>query len=508
MTKSFTLKNIAYSINGKHILNGVSFTCDTNERLCLFGENGAGKSTVLKILTGDLEKDAGSVHTEGYVRFVYVPQEFDKKYFHITVEAYISLIAGKPYFKKVFAASRKLGFDSEMHRDKNCGGLSGGQQKILALSCALALNPDFLLLDEPENHIDIVSRMELLEMLKVYRGGILFISHDRLIIDSVATKIGEMVNGTLYISDGGYDDYIQTKLERIGGLQREYDKEEKRIKELRKALVILQQKAFRGKDVSQYRQRKAELEALVQEHKMTGRPEDKATRIKIRSAADALHKGKLLIKIKNASFGYDSSNCVFKGVTLEIRSGSKIVLLGRNGTGKSTFLKCITGELKVSSGEISTAEGIKVSYFDQHAEFLPEDNSLNIISTKLNIGDREAMSVLGTVKFDIDRMKSPAKNLSGGERMRLRFAVTFGLQPDLLILDEPTNHIDEVTWEILLEACKSFKGTLLLVSHDHEFIQGLNPSAIFMMKDHTVLERHKSLNELLHEMGAGIRNAF
>jgi len=504
MQKSISLKNIEYSINGKSILNGVSLKCSANERLCLFGENGAGKSTLLRIISGEIEPDEGNINREGHIRFVHVSQEFDKNFFEVTIEEYIELIAGKQYFKKVYELGKKLGFGLELNSNKKCGNLSGGQQKILALAVAFALNPDYLLLDEPENHIDIVSRMILVEMLSEYRGGIIFVSHDRLIIDSIATKIGEINSGRLHISEGGYDDYIQTKMERLGGLQREYDKETKRIKELHKALIVLQQKAFRGHDVPQYRQRKAEYEELRMSHKISSRPEDNKTKIKLTEQDGALHEGKLMVKIKSASFAYYSNDFIFKDVNLEIRSGSKVVLLGRNGTGKSTFLKCLMKENILDSGEITVAKGIKVSYFDQHSEFLPNENALEIVENRLNLSDKDTKSALGAMKFDIARMKSPTKNLSGGERMRLRFAVTFGLKPDLLILDEPTNHIDEVTWEILLEACKNFKGTILLVSHDHEFIENFSPSTFFMMKDKTVIERHKSFDELLKEMGANV----
>lgn len=504
MQKTISLKNIEYSINGKSILNGVTFNAKLDERLCLFGENGAGKSTLLKIISGELTPEKGSVNKEGYIRFTYVAQEFDKKFFKVTIEKYIEAVAGRQCFKKVYKLGKKLGFDLEKNQEKLCVNLSGGQQKILALATAFAISPDFLLLDEPENHLDIVSRLVLIEMLNSYRGGIIFVSHDRLIIDSIATKIGEVASGKLHISEGGYDDYIQTKMERLGGLQREYSKEEKRIKELTKALVVLQQKAFRGRDVSQYRLRKAELEELKQAHKQNRRPEDKKTRIKLLTQDDALHKGKLLIKMTAAAFAYTNKDFIFEDVNLEIRSGSKVVLLGRNGSGKSTFLKCLLNENKLSSGEVTISKGIKVSYFDQHAEFLAEDNPLDIVSTKLNLNDETAKSILGAVKFDISRMKSPTKNLSGGERMRLRFAIAFGLKPDLLILDEPTNHIDEVTWEILLEVCKNFKSTILLVSHDHEFIENFAPDTFLMIKDKTIVERYKALDDLLEEMRIGV----
>ena len=502
MQKSIALKNIEYSIHEKPILRGVSFKCGMYERLCLFGENGAGKSTLLKMLCGKVIPDSGVVHKEGHVRFAYVSQEFGKEHSEFTIEKYIEEAAGIQFKKKSFEISKKLGFNLETNKNKLCGLLSGGQQKIMALATAFALNPDYLLLDEPENHIDIVSRAVLIEMLKDYKGGIIFISHDRMIIDSIATKIGELANGELHISSGGYDDYIQTKMERLGGLQRQYDAETKRIRQLSQALIVLQQKAFRGKDVAQYRHRRDELEDIKRARKQNARPEDRETKIKITQRESALHKGKLLIRITDASFAYKQHEYIFEDTCLEIRSGSKLVLLGRNGTGKSTFLKCLIGEHVVSAGEIAVAQDIKVAYFDQHADLSPEETALNIIEDKLHMGNSDARSALGAMKFDIDRMKSLVKNLSGGERMRLRFAIAFGQKPDLLILDEPTNHIDEVTWEILLEACDSFKSTILLVSHDYEFIENFKPDMYWMIKGKKVVERHKDLQVLLEEMGA------
>jgi ATPase subunit of ABC transporter with duplicated ATPase domains len=499
--KSIALTDIQYAINEKPILQGVSFTCTENERICIFGENGAGKSTLLKILCGDISPDGGSVQKQGHVRFVYVSQEFDHSYADKLIETYIKELAGDVFFKKTYSIGSEIGFDLEKNKQNLCGSLSGGQQKILALSVAFAVSPDFILLDEPENHLDIVSRRELIVLMEKFKGGIIFISHDRMVIDTISTKIGELSSGKMYISEGGYEDYIQMKMERIGGLQRQYDAQSKRIKQLSSSIVILQQKALRGKEVSAYRKVKDELEDLKKSHKESGRPDDKKTKISISQTDQKLHNGKLLFKVKDGSFKYENAKSfIFKDANLEIRSGEKIVLLGRNGSGKSTFLKCLTRDLTLQSGEVVWAGGIKWAYFDQHAEFEPDANPLDVVMNKLNCIDIEARAALGAMKFDEGRMKTPVANLSGGERMRLRFAITFGLKPDFILLDEPTNHIDEVTWEILLNACTNSKSSILLVSHDYEFIQEFNPNVFWMMHGQKVLVRHKDLDTLLEEM--------
>ena len=501
MQKFIALKNIEYSINQKPILQGVSFRCSEEERICIFGENGAGKSTLFKIICGILEADAGSIQKQGHLRFVYVSQEFAHDYLEKTVGEYVKDLAGDSLTKKVYNLGLTLGFNIEGHKTKLCKSLSGGQQKALALSVAFSMNPDFILLDEPENHLDIVSRKELISVMENFRGGIIFISHDRLIIDKIATKVGELALGKIHISEGGYQEYIENKMLRIGGLQREYDAETKRIKQLSSSIVILQQKALRGKEISAYRRAKEELDGLKQAHKENAKPDGEGIKIKIAQSENKLHNGKLLCKIKEGSFKYESAKArTFEQVNLEVRSGDRIVLLGRNGSGKSTFLKCLTGKLPLKTGEITWAEGIKWSYFDQHAEFDPTHTPIEVIGKALGTLPQESQTVLGSMRFDVTRMKTNVQNLSGGERMRLRFAIAFGLKPDFIILDEPTNHIDEVTWEILLQACKNSKSSILLVTHDYEFIQEFNSSVFWMIHDQKVVARHKDLDILLDEL--------
>jgi ATP-binding cassette subfamily F protein uup len=501
MIKTISLKNIEFAIREKPILKGISFKCTETERLCIFGENGAGKSTLLKILCGIVEQDAGLVEKQGHIRIEYVPQEFDQTFKDLTIGEYIKKKTGDALLRKVFSFARDLGFDIEKHVEKSCVSLSGGQQKILVISTTLALSPDFILLDEPENHLDIVSRIELIRLLKEFKGGIIFISHDRLLIDALATKIGEIVAGKMYISEGDYDDYVQRKMERIGGLQREYDAETKRIKQLSSSIVILQQKALRGKEISAYRRAKEELEELKKAHKETSRPADKSTKVKFTTNTQGMHSGKILCKISSATFKYDDAKSrTFDNVNLDIRSGDKIAFIGRNGSGKSTFFKCLTKELPLTEGEVSWGTSTTWAYFDQHAQFDPDARAIDVVCKKLNMIDEEARTILGMMRFDSVRMMQDTKSLSGGERMRLRFAIVFGLKPDLIILDEPTNHIDEVTWEILLHACSTTKSSVLLVSHDYEFIEAFKPTVFWLINNQKIEPRHKDLNTLLEEI--------
>ncbi|HEY1037570.1 MAG TPA: ABC-F family ATP-binding cassette domain-containing protein [Candidatus Paceibacterota bacterium] len=510
--KAISLKNIAYEYAERPIFTDVNLKCVDSERLCILGENGAGKSTLLKIIVGQISLDSeddngvmsGTIEKTGHIRSVYVPQEFPHKSMTLTVDQYIEKEAAVNLTKKVYAIAKELGFDAERAHDSVCGSFSGGQQKILALATAFASSPDFLLLDEPENHIDIVSRVVLIRMLNEFRGGIIFISHDRLLIDSISTKVAELARGEIHVSEGTYDDYIEDKMQRIGGMQRAYDAETKRIKQLETAVVIMRQKAIRGKEVSAYHKKKAELDELKKAHKETGRPDDKKTAIKLSGATSGLHGGKLLCRVKDGSFRYEGQGRdLFRDVSLEVRSGAHIALLGRNGAGKSSFLKCLTGEHAFTEGETTWAEGVKWAYFDQHMKFDSGAKPVEIVMEKLNCFEVEARAALGAMRFDLKKMNTPIEGLSGGERMRLRFALVFGAKPDFLILDEPTNHIDEVTWEVLLFACKQSKSTILLVSHDYEFIQEFGPSVFWMIQGQSVVPRYKELGDLLEEMGGG-----
>lgn len=501
MAKIISLKNISQSFLEKSLLESVSFKFTDNERICIVGDNGVGKSTLLKIITGNIEQTSGTVEKNGHIRTHYIPQEFGDENLKITIEEYINKHAGMSLYKKVFSNGLLLGFNLEKNISKGCRFLSGGQQKILALSVGLAVAPDFLLLDEPENHLDIVSRLELAKILTDYRGGILFISHDRFMIDAIATKVAEVVNKKVFISEGGYQDYIDNRLARIAGMQRDFDKDSRRIKQLVAMMPILEAKAFRGKETSSYLKRKAELQDLKEKQKDSPRASDKRSAIRLRNTGADFHGGKLLCRVENASFRYKGNKGdIFKDINLELRTGSHLVLLGRNGSGKSTFLKCLTGNELFSSGSVVWTEGLTTSYFDQHAEFDGNKTALQEVTEKLRLIDEKGRAALGAMKFDSDKMDVPISTLSGGERMRIRFALVFGTNPDFIILDEPTNHLDEVTWQILLDACNNSKSTILLVTHDYEFINEFKNKSFWLIKGQSIKERHRDLEEIIEEL--------
>jgi ATPase subunit of ABC transporter with duplicated ATPase domains len=530
MHKSISLKKVSLSFTEKLILNEATFKCGFGDKICIVGENGAGKSTLLKIIEGKYEPNSGTVDRTGHIRTYYIPQEFEGIFIDKTIIDYIVTKGGASIINKSFTIAKTLGIDLELWKDTLCGSLSGGQQKILALSTGLAFSPDFLLLDEPENHLDIVSRLYLMDVLRSYRNGVLFVSHDQALIDSVAQKVAEVVDGKIYVSEGGYAEYRNFKLERIAGLQRDRVKEQKRIKSIETSLGILEKKAVRGKNTAQFHARKEELIELRDKHKGSHPISERKTAITLKSDSKGFHDGRLLLRINNLSFSYSPedvherndehqevnqlsnkrkvireskhvvSQNIFSEVDLELRAGKHVVLLGRNGSGKSTFLKCLTKNLAPTTGEVVWSPEVTYQYFDQHAEFPGDLSPFQIVMSGLNCSEEKAREVLGLMKFSREKMSVEIRNLSGGERMRVRFALVFGSNPECIILDEPTNHLDEVTWEILLSACNTSKSSIILVTHDYEFIEGIESKYFWMMKDSSVIERHKELENLIEEL--------
>lgn len=482
------------------MLDDISFVVAVPERACIVGENGEGKSTLLRLIAGTIEETSGTIHMSNGVRTYYVPQEFLPAYMDVTAKEFVIAEAGHAMYGKVEEICKALGIRLGNYAEQKCSLLSGGQQKILALSIGIALRPDFLLLDEPENHLDIVTRKKLLGLLQDFRGGLLCISHDRYVIDILANKVLEVAQGKIFVSEGGYAEYRAARLRRIEGKQREFDTEEKRITQLEKAFIIARQKAFRGKETAAYHKIKEELAGLKQDHKDEKRAKDEFTKIKISSSKTELHASKLLVKAEDITYNYPGKKPLFKKLSFEIRVGGNVVLLGRNGAGKSTLLKLLQGTLTPESGAITWAPGIKAHFFDQHMAFDLTLSARQVVEDHYGCGDEKARAILGSVKFDLDRMERPLESLSGGERMRLKFAIVFGMNPDIIVLDEPTNHVDITTWDILLDQCNNTKATLVLVSHDEEFIEKLENKLFFVLSKSEFRVRHKSLDELLTEL--------
>ncbi|EGU39506.1 ABC transporter ATPase component [Vibrio ichthyoenteri ATCC 700023] len=496
-----TINNGSLAFGDHPLLDKADFALQENERVCLVGRNGAGKSTLMKVIAGDVLMDDGKLtitqdvvvsrleqdpprNEEGTV-FDYVSGglaevgEFLKQYHDI-----LDLIAVDPSEKNINKLSRvqeKLDhlnawrFEDRINNvleslkldaHTKLTDLSGGWQRKAALARALVRDPDVLLLDEPTNHLDVTTIEWLENFLKDFRGSIIFISHDRAFIKSMATRIIDLDRGQLASFPGNYDQYLVDKEEmlRVQEMQNaEFDKK------LAQEEVWIRQgiKARRTRNEGRVRA----LKALREERSNRREVQGKA----IIQIDDASRSGKIVFEAENLHYAIEGKQIV-SDFSFNIMRGDRIALIGANGCGKSTLLKLLLGNLEADSGRLHCGTKLEVAYFDQYREILDPEKSVidNLADGKqevmVNGKPRHALSYLQDFLFAPHRARTPVKALSGGEKNRLLLARIFLKPNNLLILDEPTNDLDIETLELLEDLLANYQGTLLLVSHDRQFV--------------------------------------
>lgn len=486
---------------GDHaLLDKAEFILQPNERVCLVGRNGAGKSTLMKVIAGDVQLDDGSIQQQSELRVSRLEQDpprdaegtvFDfvseglaeigqvlKQYHHL-----LDLISHEPTesnFAKLARAQEKIDhadawqFDNKItsvleHLQLQPGtllkDLSGGWQRKAALARALVCDPDILLLDEPTNHLD-VSTIEWLEgFLKEFKGSIVFISHDRAFIRSMATRIVDLDRGNLSSFPGDYDKYLETKEEMLRV-------EEEQNAEFDKKLA--QEEAWIRQGIKARRTRN---EGRVRALKQLRR--ERSERRDVQGKADmqlqeANRSGKIVFEAEHISYSYGDKQ-IINDFSFNVMRGDRIALIGPNGCGKSTLLKIMLGDLQ-AQGHFHCGTKLEVAYFDQYREVLDPEKTVmdNLADGKqevtVNGRTRHALGYLQDFLFHPRRARTPVKALSGGEKNRLLLAKLFLKPNNLLVLDEPTNDLDIETLELLEDILANYQGTLLLVSHDRQFV--------------------------------------
>jgi ATP-binding cassette subfamily F protein uup len=483
------------------ILDKANLTIKTSERVCLVGKNGAGKSSLMKVLMGKQNLDDGQILMSSNIKlamleqdppessdmsvFDYVAQgvaenaELIKNYHHL-----IHLIGEDPSEKnlnKLAEAQQKLdqanAWQDEqridkvlttlaLDADKKINSLSGGWLRKLALAKALVCEPDVLLLDEPTNHLDISSVLWLEQFLKDFKGTIIFISHDRAFIRGLATRILDLDRGQLVSYPGNYDLYIEQKAH---DLEVESTQNALFDKRLAEEEVWIRQgiKARRTRNEGRVRS----LEKLRVERQQR-REVKKQGDINI-STGD--RSGKLVFECENLHMAFGDKT-IFKGLELLITRGDRLALIGANGTGKSTLIKLIMDQQQPTSGKMRAGVNLDIAYFDQHRDAL--DLNLTVQDTvaegkqevTVNGVTRHVLGYLQDFLFSPKRARTPVRALSGGEKNRLLLARLFLRPSNLLILDEPTNDLDIETLELLEEVVANYAGTVILVSHDRDFV--------------------------------------
>ncbi|HHF3534124.1 TPA: ABC transporter ATP-binding protein [Haemophilus influenzae] len=496
-----SLTNGYLSFSDAPLLDHAELHIEPNERVCLVGRNGAGKSTLLKIIAGDVLMDDGKIQYEkdlvvsrleqdpprnaqGNV-FDYVAEgvghltDLLKEYHHISVqleENYSDQILsqleqvqtklehadGWRFENKINEVLLKLG----LNPNTKLSALSGGWLRKAALARALVCDPDVLLLDEPTNHLDVEAIEWLENFLLDFQGSLVFISHDRSFIRKMATRIVDLDRGQLQSYPGNYDLYLTTKEEnlRIEALQNElFDKR------LAQEEVWIRQgiKARRTRNEGRVRALKAMREERRQRREVMG-----TAKLQLDTSS---RSGKIVFEMENVSYEI-AGKTLLKDFSTTILRGDKIALVGANGCGKTTFIKLLLGEIQPTSGKIRCGTKLDIAYFDQYrADLDPEKTVMDNVADgkqdiEVNGVKRHVLGYLQDFLFPPKRAMTPVKALSGGERNRLLLAKLLLKPNNLLILDEPTNDLDVETLELLEEILTDYQGTLLIVSHDRQFI--------------------------------------
>jgi len=416
------------------LLNDISLNHSGNGVVALIGDNGCGKSTLLKILAGLEEQDSGKIDWGGDVRIGYLQQEID-----------------------------------------TLPTLSGGQKKIALLSDLIYSNLyDVLLLDEPDNHLDIDNKEWLANAITYFDGLIIMISHDRHLLKKVTTHTWLVEDHEIRTYNFGYGKFVteydkeRDSLEHLFHVQ---DKEHKRLKEL---VNRFKARASSGPKMAKY-YHALEKRLARFESGMVKDPKSRDVHIELKSAVSGKQiKNKLAIMVREMSFSYPE-NQIFENAELYMEVGEKVALVSPNGTGKSTLIKLLLGKLEPQNGVARTGENLKYGYYSQeHLETLPSESTpIDCFTKRFPIPDYEAAAVLRKFFFSKHTMKSKVWTLSGGQKARLQLALFLYTNPDILILDEPTNHLDLKSVAALEEFLVDYPGTILLISHDHDLLNNV-----------------------------------
>ena len=499
------LDNISIAFGARALLDQVCFQIDPGERVALVGLNGAGKSTLLKLIGGQLQSDGGEFWVDPGCRVAELPQalpaaderrvrdvvmeglgeivELRRRYDELVMQhddatldkldklqQQIEAVDGWHLEQKVQRVMERLGLPD----DRLMSELSGGWRRRAALGAALVQEPDLLLLDEPTNHLDIETIEWVEQQMKEFRGGLLFISHDRSLVESLATRIVEIDRGQLTSFPGSYSQYKVRKEQMLAEEARhnaEFDKK------LAQEEVWIRQgiKARRTRNEGRVRA----LESLRKE-RSERRNRQGSAKFGLETAQ---RSGKLVAELKAVSLGYDGRTLV-DNLSLTINRGDRIGLIGPNGIGKSSLLKLLLGQQQPDRGVVNHGTKVEVAYFDQLRGQLDMEKTVidNISqgreSISINGKDRHIISYLSDFLFAPERARTPVKALSGGECNRVLLAKLFSQPANVLVLDEPTNDLDVETLELLEEILLEFTGTVLLVSHDRAFLDNVVTSTL------------------------------
>ena len=501
-----TLSEASLAYGDLTLLNQVELQVALGERICLIGRNGTGKSTLFKVLCDMVDMDDGEIWRKDTLRIAYLEQEVGE---NLTDTVFDTVASGLGKLGKLLSeyqdAVQTNGPEENIHRlsdlqhrievqdgwnlkqkvetvldrldlplEKLVSDCSGGVQRRVMLARALVKEPDLLLLDEPTNHMDIAAIKWLEQFLLTFQGALIFITHDRTLLKTLATRIVELDRGTLTSFPGDYKRYLQRKEEILNTEQRANAKFDKELADhevwVRKGI-----KARRTRNEGRVRR----LEAMRDQHRQRLLRQDK---INIKHH-DFQLSGKLVVDLQHVCFSY-GDQVIVDDFSTSILRGDRVGIVGPNGSGKSTLLRLLLEDLQPDSGQVVTGTKLEIAYFDQHRTQLDLDKTVreNITGgtdyVTIRGRSRHVVGYLKDFLFPPKQIDAAVKTLSGGERNRLLLAQIFTRPANLLVLDEPTNDLDVDTLELLEELLADFEGTLLLVSHDRSFLDNVVTSTI------------------------------
>ncbi|GAA0431955.1 ABC-F family ATP-binding cassette domain-containing protein [Lentibacillus halophilus] len=511
------LNDVSKSFGAEDILTNIKLEIKTNDRVAIVGRNGAGKSTILKIMAGELSYDEGEVFQPKNLSVGYLTQhsalESDKTIWGEMLEVFNNLLmqqqelqemeqkmtqtsslsdatyeqlledydklqqrfvenGGYEYEASIKSVLTGLNFN-DIPFDTPVGELSGGQKARLALGKLLLKKPDLLILDEPTNHLDIETMTWLEQFLTSYPGAIAIVSHDRYFLDKTASIVYEISRNQSKKYNGNYSYYLKQRALDYEQELKEYEKQQSEIKRMEE---FIQRNIARASTSKRAQSRRKELEKMERLEKPKGDEKSASFSFRINRAS-----GNDVLKVDNLSMHYDDQP-IFQHITIHASRGERMALTGPNGVGKTTLLKTITGQIQPSDGHIKIGTNVQIGYYDQEQQQVTTSKTVldQLWDEYPDVDEKDIRTVLGNFLFSGEDVRKPVPSLSGGEKARLSMARLMMQNANFLIMDEPTNHLDIDSKEVLEAALLNFPGTILFVSHDRYFINKLADKIVEM----------------------------
>jgi ATP-binding cassette, subfamily F, member 3 len=529
-----TVNDISVQFGGTTLFADVSFAINENDKIALMGKNGAGKSTLLKIISGQAKPSTGNISAPKEAVIAYLPQhllttdgatvmeetskafgeifsikaEIDEINEQLTVrtdyesEEYMKLIERVSDLSEKFYAIEEINYEAEVEKiltglgflredfSRQTSEFSGGWRMRIELAKILLQKPDLILLDEPTNHMDIESIQWLEDFLINSAKAVVVISHDKTFVDNITNRTIEVTMGRIYDYKAKYTHYLELRKDRRMHQQKAYDEQQRMIAD-NQTFIDRFKGTFSKTDAVQSRVKMLEKLVIVQVDEV----DTSALKLKF---PPAIRSGNYPVIVKDLHKSY-GDNVIFKDANIVIERGQKVAFVGKNGEGKSTMIKAIMKQLEINSGSVEIGHNAQIGYFAQNQASLLDENA-TIFETidDIAVGDvrTKIKDILGAFMFHGDDVTKKVKVLSGGEKTRLAM-IKLLLEPvNLLILDEPSNHLDMKTKDIIKDALRDFDGTLILVSHDRDFLDGL-ATKVFEFGNKRVVEHFEDLKGFL-----------